>query len=120
MISSPSEQQNDGRHPLSLLAVPSAKVTIHQAFGILFPTPPRPMTIIDLDATSVETIPVPTQNQPTTPDPAAAMTVTVTDQPSLVNPDENESHKNHTIPDSSNNLSNNWSAIPPAPPSPTS
>jgi hypothetical protein len=47
------------------------------------------------------------------------MTVTVTDQPSLINPDENESHKNHTVPDSSNNLSDNWSAIPSAPPSTT-
>jgi hypothetical protein len=119
MNSSPSEQQNDGHHPLSLLAISSAKDTIHQAFRILFPSPPRPMTIIDLDATSVETIPVPTQNQPATPDPAAATTVTVTDQPSLVNPNESKSHKNHTVPDSSNNLSDNWSAIPSAPPSPT-
>jgi hypothetical protein len=112
MNSSPSEQQNNSRHPLSLLAISSAKETIHQAFGILFPTPPPPMTVIDLDATSIETIPVSTQNQPATPDPASAVTVTVTDQPSLVNPNENESHKNHTIPDSSNNLSNNWSVIP--------
>jgi hypothetical protein len=86
MISPLSEQQNDGHHQLSLLAISSVKDTIHQAFGILFPTPPCPMTIIDLNATRVETIPVPTQNQPTTPNPAATMTVTVTDQPSLVNP----------------------------------
>jgi hypothetical protein len=105
MNSSPSEQQNDSHHPLSLLAISSMKETIHQAFGILFSTPPCPMTVINLDATSVETIPVSTQNQPATPDPAAAMTVTVTDQPSLVNPNKNESHKNHTVPDSSNNLS---------------
>jgi hypothetical protein len=119
MNSSPSEQQNDSRHSLSLLAISSTKETIHQAFGIFFPTPPRPMTVINLDAASVETIPVSTQNQPATPNPASVMTVTVTDQPSLVNPDENKSHKNNTVPDSSNNLSDNWSAIPLALPSPT-
>jgi hypothetical protein len=119
MNSSPSEQTNDNYHPLSLLAASSARKTIHQMFGILFPTPPRPMTVIDLTATSVGTIPVSTQNQPATPNPAAAMTVTVTDQPSIVNPDENEPLKNNTVPDSSNDLSDNWSAIHLAPPSPT-
>jgi hypothetical protein len=43
------------------------------------------MTAINLSATSVEAILVPKQNQHAIPNPAAVRTVTVADQPSLVN-----------------------------------
>jgi hypothetical protein len=82
MNSSPSEQENDSRRHLSPLAASSTRETIYHAFGILFPTPPRPMTETDLSATSVKTIPLSTQNPPAIPDPVDVMTVTVTDQPS--------------------------------------